>query len=123
MCGIVGYVGPGDAAEILLDGLMRLEYRGYDSSGIAVLDEGILDLRRSVGKIGELERILDGNPMKGSIGVGHTRWATHGKPSEENAHPHREDRKSGVEGKSVDLGGRRLIKKKTTRERLLVGRE
>ena len=114
MCGIVGYVGPGDAAEILLDGLMRLEYRGYDSSGIAVLDEGILDLRRSVGKIGELERILDGNPMKGSIGVGHTRWATHGKPSEENAHPHRD-----CSGKLVVVHNGIIENFRTLREGLL----
>ncbi|GBE15607.1 glutamine--fructose-6-phosphate aminotransferase [isomerizing] [bacterium BMS3Abin14] len=90
MCGIVGYIGPRNAAEILLDGLTRLEYRGYDSSGIAVLNEGVLGLRRSVGKIGELKKALDDDPVKGSIGVGHTRWATHGKPSEENAHPHRD---------------------------------
>ncbi|NOY86076.1 MAG: glutamine--fructose-6-phosphate transaminase (isomerizing) [Deltaproteobacteria bacterium] len=114
MCGIVGYVGPGDAAEILLDGLMRLEYRGYDSSGIAVLDEGVLDLRRSVGKIGELERILDGNPMKGSIGVGHTRWATHGKPSEENAHPHRD-----CSGKLVVVHNGIIENFRTLREGLL----
>ncbi|UCF31181.1 MAG: glutamine--fructose-6-phosphate transaminase (isomerizing) [bacterium] len=90
MCGIVGYIGPDRAADILLDGLRRLEYRGYDSSGIAVLDGTNLQTRRSVGKIIELERVLSENPAGGSPGLGHTRWATHGKPSEENAHPHRD---------------------------------
>jgi glucosamine--fructose-6-phosphate aminotransferase (isomerizing) len=91
MCGIVGYVGEQEAAPILLDGLRRLEYRGYDSAGIAVLQGGKIEVRRSVGKLANLERALAGRRLTGTIGVGHTRWATHGKPSEQNAHPHRSD--------------------------------
>jgi len=90
MCGIVGYIGPGNAAEILIDGLRRLEYRGYDSAGIAIGADNELQLRRSVGKMSALDAVIADNPIAGSIGVGHTRWATHGKPSEENAHPHRD---------------------------------
>ena len=88
MCGIVGYVGPRNAAEIILEGLRRLEYRGYDSAGIATISEGEIAVRRDVGKLSNLARSLDQNPLSGNIGVGHTRWATHGKPSERNAHPH-----------------------------------
>ena len=90
MCGIVGYVGERPAAQILLDGLKRLEYRGYDSSGLAVLDGPDIGLRRSVGKISNLEAALKKRPLRGTTGLGHTRWATHGVPSEENAHPHRD---------------------------------
>jgi glucosamine--fructose-6-phosphate aminotransferase (isomerizing) len=89
MCGIVGYIGERDAVPILLDGLRRLEYRGYDSAGISTIDKGKLSLRRSVGKLVNLEENLAKNPMDGKVGIGHTRWATHGKPSEQNAHPHR----------------------------------
>lgn len=88
MCGIVGYVGTRSASEILLDGLKRLEYRGYDSSGLAILNHGSIGLRRSVGKLSNLEKVLKKNPLNGLTGLGHTRWATHGVPSEENAHPH-----------------------------------
>ena len=88
MCGIVGYVGKKDAVEILIDGLRRLEYRGYDSAGIAVLQGGNIELRRSAGKLVNLEEVVKKNPLHGTIGVAHTRWATHGKPCEENAHPH-----------------------------------
>ncbi|MCX5781654.1 MAG: glutamine--fructose-6-phosphate transaminase (isomerizing) [Elusimicrobia bacterium] len=88
MCGIVGYVGPKSAADIIVDGLKRLEYRGYDSSGIAVISNKKMNLYRSVGKLAELAKIIEKNRPQGNIGVGHTRWATHGKPSEENAHPH-----------------------------------
>ncbi len=90
MCGIVGYIGPGNATDILLEGLRRLEYRGYDSAGIAVISDGELEIRRSVGKIINLDGVIREEPLKGTTGVGHTRWATHGKPSEENAHPHRD---------------------------------
>ena len=90
MCGIVGYVGSRPASQVLVDGLKRLEYRGYDSSGIAVMDGDGLELRRSVGKIVSLEAALKKSPVKGSMGLGHTRWATHGIPSEKNAHPHRD---------------------------------
>jgi glucosamine--fructose-6-phosphate aminotransferase (isomerizing) len=88
MCGIVGYVGDKSAVGIIVDGLKRLEYRGYDSAGVAVLEGGKLAVRRAVGKIKGLEAALRDRPVTGSIGIGHTRWATHGRPSEENAHPH-----------------------------------
>lgn len=93
MCGIIGYIGYREAAPVLLQGLRRLEYRGYDSAGVAVFanggsNEGIL-VRRSVGKLTNLDQLLQTQPVHGSIGMGHTRWATHGRPSEENAHPHR----------------------------------
>ncbi|MGQ9490364.1 MAG: glutamine--fructose-6-phosphate transaminase (isomerizing) [Anaerolineae bacterium] len=88
MCGIVGYIGPRNAAEIILEGLRRLEYRGYDSAGIAVIENGGIAVRRNVGKLSNLAAKLAASPIQGHIGVGHTRWATHGKPSERNAHPH-----------------------------------
>jgi glucosamine--fructose-6-phosphate aminotransferase (isomerizing) len=88
MCGIVGYVGPRRAAPILLDGLKKLEYRGYDSAGLAVHDGQQIEIVRAVGKLSNLERALETRPLSGSTGLGHTRWATHGKPSEPNAHPH-----------------------------------
>ena len=91
MCGIVGYIGPKKAVPIILDGLRRLEYRGYDSAGIAVLEEnGCLTVRRASGKLRNLEDALKLNPLDGAYGIGHTRWATHGRPTEENAHPHRD---------------------------------
>jgi len=89
MCGIVGYVGPRQATPVILEGLKRLEYRGYDSAGIAVIgDDGRIGIRRDVGKLANLERKLDQGPLQGHVGIGHTRWATHGSPSETNAHPH-----------------------------------
>lgn len=88
MCGIVGYIGNKDVVPILIDGLKRLEYRGYDSAGIGVIENGRLELRRCVGKICNLENVLREKPAKGNIALGHTRWATHGRPSEDNAHPH-----------------------------------
>jgi glutamine---fructose-6-phosphate transaminase (isomerizing) len=88
MCGIVGYVGTKSAVGIIVEGLKRLEYRGYDSAGVAVLDGGGLNVRRAVGRIKALETVLRERPVNGSIGIGHTRWATHGRPSEDNAHPH-----------------------------------
>ncbi len=88
MCGIVGYIGPRDAADICLAGLKRLEYRGYDSAGIATVDEGELHLRKVVGKLVNLEEVLQQEPLVGAPGIGHTRWATHGKPSKTNSHPH-----------------------------------
>ncbi len=87
MCGIMGYVGPQEAAPLILDGLRRLEYRGYDSAGIAVAN-GAIDVRKAEGKIGKLAALLDEEPLSGTIGIGHTRWATHGAPSDLNAHPH-----------------------------------
>jgi len=90
MCGIVGYVGGRDAVPVILDGLRRLEYRGYDSAGIAVVRDGVLERRRSAGKLGNLVASLAAEPLGGEWGVGHTRWATHGRPTEENAHPHQD---------------------------------
>ncbi len=89
MCGIVGYVGNQDAVPILVGGLAKLEYRGYDSAGVAVLQGEKIIVRRSVGKLVNLQKSLKDNEIKGTVGIGHTRWATHGKPSEQNAHPHR----------------------------------
>ncbi|MHA7836241.1 MAG: glutamine--fructose-6-phosphate transaminase (isomerizing) [bacterium] len=90
MCGIVGYVGRElRAAEVLIDGLRRLEYRGYDSAGVAILEGKALEVRRAKGKLINLESSLRERPLQGRLGIGHTRWATHGKPSERNAHPHR----------------------------------
>jgi glucosamine--fructose-6-phosphate aminotransferase (isomerizing) len=89
MCGIVGYVGDENAVPVLLNGLKRLEYRGYDSAGVAVLHNGRIDVRRSVGKLANLDKALAEKKLAGTIGIGHTRWATHGRPSEQNAHPHR----------------------------------
>ena len=88
MCGIVGYIGPKDVVPILIGGLKRLEYRGYDSAGVAVLDRGVLHTRRAAGKIAMLEATLGADPVVGHIGIGHTRWATHGPPTDRNAHPH-----------------------------------
>ncbi len=88
MCGIMGYVGARQAVPVIVEGLRRLEYRGYDSAGVAVVCDGRLLRRRSVGKLVNLEESLRADPLQGSFGIGHTRWATHGRPSEENAHPH-----------------------------------
>lgn len=91
MCGIVGYVGNKQVVPLIIDGLRKLEYRGYDSAGIAVVDEhGNLSLRRAEGKLRNLEEVIRLNPLDGNYGIGHTRWATHGRPTEENAHPHRD---------------------------------
>ena len=88
MCGIVGYIGPRDATPIILGGLKRLEYRGYDSAGIAVLQNGDIAVRREAGKLSQLTDAVQKSPISGKIGIGHTRWATHGAPSQQNAHPH-----------------------------------
>src|SRR5215207_9398432 len=91
MCGIVGYVGNKQVVPVILDGLRKLEYRGYDSAGIAVVDEAHhLDIRRAEGKLRNLEEAVRLKPLDGTYGIGHTRWATHGRPTEENAHPHRD---------------------------------
>ncbi len=97
MCGIVGYVGSQQATPIVFEGLKRLEYRGYDSAGIAVIQDGEITIRRDVGKLINLQKLLEAEPMTGQIGIGHTRWATHGQPSQLNAHPH------------VDCSGRTVI--------------
>ena len=88
MCGIVGYIGTREAAPLILESLRKLEYRGYDSAGIAVLNDGHVAIRRCEGKLSNLETLLRRQPMTGAVGIGHTRWATHGRPSETNAHPH-----------------------------------
>lgn len=88
MCGIVGYIGPRDATPIVLNGLKKLEYRGYDSAGLAVIQDGRIEIRRDAGKLSHLTDLLNGSPIHGTPGVGHTRWATHGAPSARNAHPH-----------------------------------
>jgi len=89
MCGIIGYVGPSEAVPILLGALERLEYRGYDSAGVATINGAGMEIRRAVGKLENLRRAVEGAPPKGRVGIGHTRWATHGRPSEGNAHPHK----------------------------------
>ncbi len=91
MCGIVGYIGPKKVVPLIIDGLRRLEYRGYDSAGIAVVGEnGRMEIRRASGKLRNLEEVISKSPIEGTYGIGHTRWATHGRPTEENAHPHRD---------------------------------
>ena len=92
MCGIVGVIGAADAAPRIIEGLRRLEYRGYDSAGLATLVNGGIDLRRAEGKLAELEHLVAARPVTGTLGIGHTRWATHGVPSESNAHPHATER-------------------------------
>jgi glucosamine--fructose-6-phosphate aminotransferase (isomerizing) len=88
MCGIFGYIGAREAGGIILDGLRRVEYRGYDSAGLAVLNRSDLEIRRRVGKVADLAQLVAERPVHGTVGMGHTRWATHGRPSDENAHPH-----------------------------------
>ncbi len=91
MCGIVGYIGPKKVVPVIIEGLRKLEYRGYDSAGIAVVTkEGKLEIRRAAGKLRNLEEVIAKSPIEGTYGIGHTRWATHGRPTEENAHPHRD---------------------------------
>lgn len=99
MCGIVGYYGPKDPKDVIIAGLKRLEYRGYDSAGVAILNKGEFKLVRASGKLGELQKKLENEPFDGRLGIGHTRWATHGVPSERNAHPHK------VEGVSLVHNG------------------
>src|SRR5207237_7999325 len=88
MCGIVGYVGPREALPLLMAGLRRLEYRGYDSAGVAVQENGVLEVLRAEGKLDNLATVVSTHPAHGHTGIGHTRWATHGRPTEVNAHPH-----------------------------------
>src|SRR5271156_7196245 len=91
MCGIVGYIGPKKVVPVIIEGLRKLEYRGYDSAGIAVVTkDGKLEIRRAPGKLRNLEEVIRQSPIEGTYGIGHTRWATHGRPTEENAHPHRD---------------------------------
>src|SRR6202171_5931365 len=88
MCGIVGYVGRSEAGPILLDGLRRLEYRGYDSAGVSIVNSNHLETRKCAGRIASLAKLMSDNPPSGCFGISHTRWATHGKVNDENAHPH-----------------------------------
>jgi glucosamine--fructose-6-phosphate aminotransferase (isomerizing) len=88
MCGIVGYIGPKNATPIIMNGLKKLEYRGYDSAGIAVLENGNIQVRRDAGKLERLSQLVQQDPLEGNLGIGHTRWATHGEPNSRNAHPH-----------------------------------
>src|SRR5437868_9219030 len=88
MCGIVGYYGPQNPKDVIMSGLKALEYRGYDSAGVAILDHGVFKRVRAEGKLGNLADKLQNEKFDGHLGIGHTRWATHGKPSERNAHPH-----------------------------------
>jgi glucosamine--fructose-6-phosphate aminotransferase (isomerizing) len=90
MCGIVGYVGSKSLLPVIMEGLRKLEYRGYDSAGVAVVKNGEMIIRRSAGKLSKLDDVLAKDPIDGEFGIGHTRWATHGRPTEENAHPHRD---------------------------------
>jgi glucosamine--fructose-6-phosphate aminotransferase (isomerizing) len=96
MCGIVAYIGPRDATPIIMNGLKRLEYRGYDSAGMATIDAETINIRRDAGKLARLQSLVSQQPLSGNIGIGHTRWATHGEPNERNAHPH-----MGATGKVV----------------------
>ena len=91
MCGIVGYYGNEDAIPILINGLKRLEYRGYDSAGIAVINADGLNVLKQAGKVKELESSVEESTLKGSVGIAHTRWATHGEPNDLNAHPHMDE--------------------------------
>jgi len=88
MCGIIGYIGEQTAADIILSGLQKLEYRGYDSAGVAIASDGKIERRRCEGKLVKLANLLRDQPLCGTTGIGHTRWATHGRPTEFNAHPH-----------------------------------
>lgn len=114
MCGIIGYVGPRKTAEVLIDGLKRLEYRGYDSAGVAVFHRGKIEIRRHEGKLKKLEDRIRGEEFDGQIGIGHTRWATHGRPSDENAHPHKAGRVAVVHNGIIEnyLSLKEFLKRK-----------
>ncbi len=116
MCGIVGYIGDKYADSVLWTGLERLQYRGYDSAGMAVISDGELDLRKRAGKLRELDESLRQNPMRGAIGIGHTRWATHGEPNERNAHPHTD------EGRTLAVVHNGIIENYLPLKRALQGR-
>src|SRR5512143_2001260 len=101
MCGIVGYTGQKPCGAILLEGLRKLEYRGYDSAGVAILDKGAIAIRKSEGKISRLIELVTREPVSGTCGVGHTRWATHGRPSDANAHPNLAGRGAGIQTRII----------------------
>ena len=102
MCGIVGYSGPKAAVSVLLEGLSALEYRGYDSAGVSVFSEGALKTVKAAGRLAAVSGLLSASPLPGRCGIGHTRWATHGEPSDANAHPHGTDRLSLVHNGIID---------------------
>jgi len=114
MCGIVGYVGFREPVKVLIDGLKRLEYRGYDSAGIAVFHQGRIEIRRKEGKLTKLEELIQGEVFNGKVGVGHTRWATHGRPSDLNAHPHKAGRVAVVHNGIIEnhLSLKEILKRK-----------
>jgi len=114
MCGIVGYVGTREPAKVLIEGLRRLEYRGYDSAGIAVFHRGKIEIRRKEGKLAKLEELIAGETFNGKVGIGHTRWATHGRPSDENAHPHKAGRVAVVHNGIIEnyLSLKEILKSK-----------
>jgi glucosamine--fructose-6-phosphate aminotransferase (isomerizing) len=116
MCGIVGYVGSKPLLPVLIEGLRRLEYRGYDSAGVAVVQDGVMRIRRSAGKLSRLEDVLLADPIDGQFGIGHTRWATHGRPTEENAHPHRDCRNRIVVVHNGIIENYLELKRELTRE-------
>ena len=114
MCGIVGYVGSRETARVLIDGLRRLEYRGYDSAGIAIFQKGKIEIRRKEGKLNKLEELIGKETFDGKVGIGHTRWATHGRPSDENAHPHKAGKVAVVHNGIIEnyLSLKEVLKKK-----------
>lgn len=114
MCGIIGYIGPRETNKVLIEGLKRLEYRGYDSAGIAVFQKGKIEIRRKVGKLKNLEELIEKEIFDGKVGIGHTRWATHGRPSDENAHPHKAGKVTVVHNGIIEnyLPLREYLKKK-----------
>jgi len=117
MCGIIGYIGPKSVVSILVEGLKKLEYRGYDSAGVAVVDKNRIQIRRVEGKIAGLEKSLKSSPVDGKYGVGHTRWATHGRPCEENAHPHQDCTGSMVVVHNGIIENYLLLKQRLMKER------
>jgi glucosamine--fructose-6-phosphate aminotransferase (isomerizing) len=116
MCGIVGYVGTRESTPLLLEGLRRLEYRGYDSAGVATMNGNGVEMRRAAGKIAKLEQAIADRPTHGSVGIGHTRWATHGPPTERNAHPHMD------EGGTIAVVHNGIIENSSSLKRSLEGR-
>ncbi len=114
MCGIVGYIGHRETAKVLIEGLKRLEYRGYDSAGIAIFHQGKVEIRRKEGKLSKLEELIGGETFDGKVGIGHTRWATHGRPSDENAHPHKAGRVAVVHNGIIEnyLSLKEILKSK-----------
>src|SRR4030043_1029611 len=114
MCGIIGYIGPRETVKVLIEGLKKLEYRGYDSAGIAVFHRGKVEIRRKEGKLTKLEELIGGETFNGKVGIGHSRWATHGRPSDENAHPHKAGRVAVVHNGIIEnyLSLKEILKSK-----------